>query len=235
MAADIAGTRGQKALNDAKAEGRRYFSLSYDIPKQYDELADKIRTEIRRYALSVHESGYLVPEENVDGVKEIVKASTLAINEQRRAKGLSDIHFPKVRVLKIDAAELPEILDWARERGTQFVKDITASFEKRIADVAAHVEKAIAEKKVEVNDKAKEIAKRKKAILRDLRKRVEDAETVFFWFATTDDIKSALKASKAALEAEFTALKEVAQIGDTALKQPHLPENASETEKALFS
>ena len=232
---DIAGTRGQKALKDAQAEGRRYFSLSYDIPKEYDELADKIRTEIRRYALSVHESGYLVPEENVDGVKEIVKTSTLAINESRRAKGLGDIHFPKVRVLKIDAGELPEILDWARERGEQFVKDITASFEKRIADVAAHVEKAITAKKVEVNDKAKEIAKRKKAILRDLRKRVDDAETVFFWFATTDNIKSALKASKAVLDAEFAALKEVAQIGDTPLKQPQLPENASETEKALFS
>lgn len=212
---DITSGKGQEALKS----DRRYFSLSYDIPKEYDDLASKIRSEIRRYALSVHESGYLVPEENVGGVKEVVREATLLVNEARRAKGLRDISFPKVRVLKIDQQELPEILDWARERGTQFVKDITASFEKRIADVALNVEKAIEAKKIEINDRAKEIASRKKAILRDLKKRVEDAETVFFWFATTDDIRSSLRASKAVFEAEIAALREVTQIGETPLKQ----------------
>ncbi len=201
----------------------RYFSLSYDIPKTLDDLANLIRSKIRRYALAVHESGYLVPSENVLDIRDIIKTATVAVNEKRRAEGDVTVAEPKIRVLLIDENELPEILDWAKERAEEIVKEIAKSFEERLARVVPGVEKAIEDKKVDLNEKSKEIASRKKAILRELKKRAEDADSAFFWFASTNDAKSALKGVIGLIEAERNALKEVAQIGETPLKQEPLP------------
>jgi len=57
---DITNKAAQEAL-----QSRRYFSLSYDIPTTLNDLAELIRSRIRSFALAVHESGYLVPEANV--------------------------------------------------------------------------------------------------------------------------------------------------------------------------
>lgn len=215
---DISNKHAQEAL-----QSRRYFSLSYDIPKTLDDLAELIRAKIRPFALSVHESGYLVPEENVQTIRDTIRAAVVSINEKRREAGKHDIEPPKIRLLKIDATELPEILDWAKERADEIVKALTKSFEERLAAVLPLVEKAIEAKKLDVNDKAREVAQRKKAILRDLKKRAEDADAAFFWFASTGSSKAVLKSVLGLIEAERTALKEVAQIGDTALKQETLP------------
>lgn len=211
-----------KAAQD-KIQSRRYFSLSYDIPKTLDDLAELVRAKIRPIALAVHESGYLVPEENVKDVRDTIEAATVAINQKRTDAGKGIIDAPKIRLLKIDADQLPEILDWAQERAEQIVKDLTKSFEERLANVLPLVEKAIDAKKVDVNDKAREVAQRKKAILRDLKKRAEDADAAFFWFASTGNAKAVLKGVLGLIEAERTALKEVAQIGETPLKQQPLP------------
>jgi uncharacterized protein YeeX (DUF496 family) len=215
---DITSKAAQEAI-----KARRYFSLSYDIPKTLDDLAELIRSRIRRYALAVHESGYLLPEENVTEIRDIIKAATTAINEKRREAGKEIIEAPKIRLLKIDADELPEILDWAKERAEQIVKELTKSFEERLAAVVPNVEKAIESKKIEVNDKAREIAQRKKAILRDLKKRSDDADAAFFWFASTGNAKSVLKGVFGLIDAERKALSEVAQIGETPYQQSQLP------------
>ncbi|MGH9390234.1 MAG: hypothetical protein ACRD1Z_11515 [Vicinamibacteria bacterium] len=141
---------------------------------------------------------------------------------------------PKIREILIDETELPEILDWAHGRAGEIVQELTESFEKRLASVVGNVERAIEAKKLDVNEKAKEVASRKRAILRELKKRAEDADAAFFWFASANDAKSALKGVIGLIEAERNALKEVAQIGETPLKQEVLPSSASETEKALF-
>lgn len=218
MVTDLDSSTAKKALAE-----RRYFSLSYDIPKTLNDLAELIRSRIRRVALAVHESGYLVPEDNVEEIRTTIKVATTAINEKRREAGKPDIEAPKIRLLKIDAGELPEILDWAKERAEQIVKDLTKSFEERLAAVVPNVEKAIESKKLEINDKAREIAQRKKAILRDLKKRAEDADAAFFWFASTGNAKSVLKGVFGLIDAERKALSEVAQLGDEALHQTQLP------------
>lgn len=213
---------GDKAAQDKLQGERRYYSLSYDIPKVLTDLADLIRTAIRSAALAVHESGYLVPEENVAKVREIIQAATIAINEKRLAKGGATIEAPKIRLLKIDQDQLPEILDWAQERADQIARELSESFEKRLANVVPLVEEAIQKKRIDVNDKASEIALRKKAILRDLKKRAEDATAAFFWFSTTRDAKSVLKGVIGLIEAERKALKEVAQLGDVPLVQSQI-------------
>jgi len=215
---DVTSRTAQEAL-----KSRRYHSLSYDIPTTLNDLAELIRSRIRPYALAVHESGYLLPEENVQTIRETINVATTAINEKRREAGKPNIAAPKIRLLKIDADELPEILDWARERAEQIVKDLTKSFEERLAAVVGLVEKAIDAKKIDVNDKAVEIAARKKAILRDLKKRAEDADTAFFWFASTGSSKADLKGVLGLIDAEKKALAEVAQIGDVPLKQEVIP------------
>lgn len=211
-----------KAAREKLSE-RRYFSLSYDIPTTLNDLAELVRSSIRSHALAVHESGYLVPEENVKQIKEIIAAATVAINDKRAKANKPVAEIPKIRLLKVDADQLPEILDWAQERAEQIVKDLTKSFEERLANVVPLVEKAIETKKLDVNDKAREIAQRKKAILRDLKKRAEDADAAFFWFASTGSAKSVLKSVLGLIDAEKKALKEVAQLGDEALHQTQLP------------
>jgi hypothetical protein len=215
---DIASKEGQEALGS-----QRYYSLSYDIPTTLNDLAELIRSRIRRYALSVHESGYLVPAANVDAIRDTVKVATTAINDKRLAAGKPHIASPKIRLLKIDADQLPDILDWAQERSVEIAKEITASFEARLMGVTALVEKAIEAKTVDMSDKSTEIATRKKAILRDLKKRAEDADAAFFWFATAGGAKSLLKAVLGLIEAEKLALAEVSQIGETPLKQTVMP------------
>lgn len=215
---DIDSKAAQEAI-----QSRRYFSLSYDIPTTLNDLAELIRTRIRPFALAVHESGYLVPESNVQSIRDTINVATTAINEKRIAAGKPHIESPKIRLLKIDADQLPEILDWAQERSAQIVKDLTKSFEERLAAVTGLVEKAIDAKKLDVNDKATEIAARKKAILRDLKKRAEDADAAFFWFATAGGARSLLKGVLGLIDAEKKALAEVAQIGATPLKQEVIP------------
>ena len=207
---------------DVDLKETRYGSLSYDIPKVLSDLANLIRHKIRPYALAVHESGYLIPWQNREAIQEIVREAHIAINAKRAEKGQPSIPLTKVRVLKVDADQLPEVLDWAHEKMEEFTKEVAKSFETRMGRVVATVEKAIADAKLDVNDKAREIAAKKRAILRDLKKRVEDAEAAFFWFATTDNVKSALKASIGLFEAEIVALKEVTMLGDTALKQEQI-------------
>lgn len=213
-----------EALDRLKA--RRYYTLSYDIPKTLNDLADLIRGLIRPSALAVHESGYLVPEENVPAIRETIKAATIAINDKRLKAGKPFIEAPRIRLLKVDADQLPEILDWAKERADEIVAELTKSFEDRLAAVVGLVEKAIEAKKVDVNDKATEIRARKRAILRDLKKRAEDSDAAFFWFASTGNSKSLLKGVLGLIDAERTALKEVAQIGETPLVQGQLPVTA---------
>lgn len=215
---DIDSKVAQEAI-----QSRRYFSLSYDIPTTLNDLAELIRSRIRPFALAVHESGYLVPEANVQSIRDTINVATTAINDKRIAAGKPHIASPRIRLLKIDADQLPEILDWAEERSAQIVKDLTASFEFRLAAVTGLVEKAIEAKKLDVNDKAVEIAARKKAILRDLRKRAEDADAAFFWFATAGGARFLLKSVLGLIDAEKKALAEVSQIGETALKQEVIP------------
>jgi len=227
----------------------RYGSLSYDIPKSLDDLANMIRSKIRKYALMIHESGYFIPWQFKDPVLEIVKEAVLVANENRKARNakeasiaasenreakiLPEITPPRVRIFLVDCDSNLDVLDEAQDAMTKFTNDITESFVKRTAAVVAHVEKAIADKEIEVNDKSKEIAKRKRAIINDLKKKVSDADGVFGWFSMTDSIKHALKASLKLFDAELSALKQVAMLGDTALKQEQIP-NRTEDEEVLF-
>jgi hypothetical protein len=205
--------------NEQEVRARRYYSLSYDIPKTMSDLADAIRTRIRSKALAVHESGYLVPEENVKAVKDIITASAVDVNATRESKGKSTVEVPKIRLLKIDAEELPEILDWAKERAEDFVAELRKSFDTRLSSVLASVEKLVEAGKLDVNDKAKEVVARKRAILRDIKKRAEDADAAFFWFNSTGDAKSAIKGVMGLVEAERRALQEVTQFGEAVLSQ----------------
>lgn len=218
--------------NQIDFKSMRYGSLSYDIPKTLDDLACLVRTKIRRYALMIHESGYFIPWKFKDAVLELVKEAVLAANEKRTTKGLPSITPPKVRIFLVDMDSNLDVLDEATDAMARFTNDITESFTKRIAAVMGHVEKAIEEKKVEVNDKAKEIANRKRAIIRELKKKVSEAEGLFGWFAMSDSIQHALKASQKLFDAELAALKQVAMLGETPLKQSQL---LTEDEKALFS
>jgi CHASE3 domain sensor protein len=212
-----------KAAQEALASGRRYYTLSYDIPKVMSDLAEAIRKRIRSYALAVHESGYLVPEENVAKIKDIITASAVDINANREKKGKSTVAVPKIRLIKADADQLPEILDWYKERSETMLAELRDSFATRLAGVLPTVEKLIADSKVDVNDKAKEIVSRKRAILRDLKKRAEDADAAFFWFAATGDTRSAVKGVLSLIDAERKALNEVKQLGETVLSQGALP------------
>jgi len=209
----------------------RYGSLSYDIPKALDDLATMIRSKIRRYALMIHESGYFIPWQFKDPVLELVKEAVLAANERRLEKKLPAIKPPKVRIFLVDRDSNLDVLDEAKDAMERFTNDITESFTKRIASVVAHVEKAIEEKKVEINDKAKEIANRKRAIIRELKKKVSEADGLFGWFSMSDSIAHALKATTKLFDAELAALKQVAMLGETPMKQGQLP---SEDEKVLF-
>lgn len=227
----------------------RYGSLSYDIPKEFDDLANLIRSKIRTYALMIHESGYIVPWQHKDMITDIVKTAILATNDNRKRANEREVKLaseekrqpklapeiarpPKVRVFLIDSDSNLDVLDEAKDAMDRFVNDITESFQKRTAAVIGYVEKAIEDKKIEINDKAKEIANRKRAIIRELRKKVSDAEGVFVWFAMSDSVKHALKAMTKLFDAELTALKKVAMLGETPMKQSEIP--ATEEEKALF-
>ncbi len=210
----------------------RYGSLSYDIPKTLDDLATMIRSKIRRYALMIHESGYFIPWQFKDPVLELVKEAVLAANQKRIEKKLPEIKPPKVRIFLVDRDSNLDVLDEAKDAMQRFTNDITESFTKRMASVVGHVEKAIEEKKIEVNDKAKEIAARKRAIIRELKKKVTEADGLFGWFAMSDSINHALKATTKLFDAELTALKQVAMLGETPLKQGQLP---TEDEKVLFN
>lgn len=211
----------------------RYGSLSYDIPKQLDDLANMVRSKIRKYALMVHESGYFIPWQFKDPVLELVKEAVISANENRIAKKLPAITPPRVRIFLVDRDSNLDVLDEAKDAMAKFVNDITESFTKRTAAVIAHVEKAIEEKKIEANDKAKEISKRKRAIIRELKKKVTEADGLFGWFAMSDSIKHALKASSKLFDAELAALKQVAMLGETPLKQGQIPEK-TEDEEVLF-
>lgn len=198
-----------------------YWLLSYDIPE--DDLSELVRRSIRRYAVMVHESGYVVHAKCKVTVEELIKEAILAADEKRREDGKSRLSYTRVRWCRSDRfGDDQTILDWTSEAMDRFNKEITESFEKRMANVVPKVEKAIEEKKLDVNEKAKTIADKKKAILRDLKRRVEDAESAFVWFAMTNKVHSALKASRDLFEAELLALKEVTQLGETALVQSRL-------------
>lgn len=214
-----------EALESLK--GKRFGMVSWDIPKEHDDLAEMIRRVIRPHALMVHESGYLFPWEHKATLLELIREAHVAINERRTKNGKPELTVTKVRALPIDPEGLPEIVDWAHERMREFVARITESFETRTGAVLKRVEEAIEKGKLDVNEKAKNVAFKKKAIIRDLKRRVSDAEQVFFWFAVTDDVKSAMKASNKLFESEMQALKEVAQIGTDTYKQEQVPEGSA--------
>lgn len=218
-------------------KGQRYGNLSYDIPKAMDDLAELIRRKIRPYALMVNESNYLIPWQNRDAILEIVKEAQLIVNENRRAEKRPEVTKTNVRCLLIDETNTVEVLDWAKERMDEIVEEVKDSFRTRMGAVIPKIEKLIDEKKLDVNDKAKEISSRKRAILRDLKKRVEDAEKTFVWFSMSDQVRSALKASVNLFEAEIAALKQVAMLGGTPVKQEQVPgtvPSKEDAEKALF-
>jgi hypothetical protein len=220
---------------DGLKEGTRYGMLSYDIPKSLDDLANLIRSRIRKYALMVHESGYLIPWDHKDAILDIVKAAQLAINEKRAEAGQPSIPETKVRCLKLDADQHVEILDWAQEAMDRFMTEVRESFQKRTAAILPRIEAMIEAKDLDINNKAIEISRRKRAVLRELRKKVTDAEGVFVWFAMSGQVKEALKAHTQLFDAELKALRDVKMLGDQPMKQGRMPSTGDpEADKILY-
>lgn len=194
-----------KDLGDLSA--RRYGMISYDIPDDLSDLSASIRTSIRKVAFMVHKSGYVLPYENRAAVEELVKEAHLLANEKRREKGQPEIPVTIVRIMPIDPAGNAEIMDWVNEAAIQFAKDITASLEERLSKIAMAVEKAVNEEKIPASDMPKEKYRRRRAVVTDLKKRLEDADAALFWFATTNNVKSAMKATKELIAAQEEILR----------------------------
>jgi hypothetical protein len=220
---------------------QEYVFLSYDIPTEYNDLADQIRHRIRTFALRVGRSDYLAPIEHRETVNELVKEAHLYVNDARRQKRekikdpklqkkYADIGHTQVRSLYVAPKSNADVMDWCNEAAERFTKEITESLQTRLDKVNSLVEKAIENKKLDPNDREKSVLQRKRTIIRDLKKKLEDVEKSFFWFLTTENVNSAMKATVDLLNAEWKAIKEVKYLNG----KPHVQRTMPDTPVGQF-
>jgi hypothetical protein len=182
-------------LNNTKF---KFGFLFWDVPAKYTHMGNLIRVRTRPFAKAVNNSVRIFPWENAA----LVEGTVLEIRQETGQVGTA-------YVLPLTGDSEPYLIPMVEDAMKAELARLCVSLKKRIEAIPERIRKAVEEGKTAPEDIQKaEIAKRK-AILRDVEKRMQDMKAVAVAMRLMNNFEGWAKMAKELILVEKKALEDL--------------------------
>lgn len=183
---------------DLKNPNFKFGFLFWDVPTKYAWMGNLIREKTRPFAKAVNNSVRIFPWENAA----LVEGTVLEIREETGQIGT-------VYVLPMTEECRPYLIPMVEHAMQEELGRLVKSLRERIDRIPALVHKAVEEGKSRLEKVDKEIFRRRKAVYREIKKKVEDLKAVAVAFRILDKFQGWSKLARTLLEEEAKAIEDL--------------------------